>query len=552
MAEKQLKIIPLGGVSEIGKNCLVMQYGKDAIMIDAGVMFPNDEMLGVDLIIPDVSYLLSNEVNLLGIFLTHGHEDHIGALPYILNELDPAKPLPVYGTRLTLGLVRADLAETRNAHLADLRNMEPYTPVEIGPFQVEALPVGHSIPDAASLAIHTPIGTIMFTGDWKFAGMPAETLARLQAIGQNGLQMLIPDCVRIESTGHTPGEEVVAATIARVIMTARGRVIITTFASNLQRIGEVIAAAATAGRVVALVGRSMEQYVAVARELGYLVLPEGIVLPVDQVRNLPPSSVVLITTGSQGEPAAALSRIAAGEHRLISIIPGDTVVFSATPIPGNEETVGHTIDNLFRAGADVLYSRTTPMIHVSGHAGREEHGELLSMLKPKYVVPWHGEYRMMMMYRKLAQESGIDSDHVCLLELGDVLTVSKNHADVTGKVTAGSTLVDGLTVGEVNQVVLRDRRQLASEGLVIASVVVDSSNGEIINRPELIMLGLPPSVDGEFAEDARTRVMRSLERRTKGNPEPRLIGEVIKNHLSGFIYQRTGLRPMILPVITEV
>ena len=547
-----LKIIPLGGVSEAGKNCTLVQYGNDMVLIDAGVQFPNEDMLGVDLVIPDVSYVRQHLAGLHGIVLTHGHEDHMGALAYVVAELNAEQPIRIYGTPLSLGLARARLEERRALHRVDLCQIDPGGTLSLGWADLEFVPVGHSIPDAVAVAIHSPVGTVLYTGDWKFADMPPEGIERLRQLGDAGVLALLADCVRIESPGRTPPESTVADALEGIMRQAPGRVIVTTFASNIYRVAEVIRRAHRLGRASCLVGRSMERNISVAQELGYLNLPEGALVTVEAMRDWDPTRVLLITTGSQGEPAAALSRIAAGEHRQIRIIAGDTVVMAATPVPGNEESVSKTIDNLFRGGADVLYPRTTPNIHVSGHAAHDEHGELLDIVRPQFAAPFHGEYRMMVLYRRVAMEHGLPREHVLMPELGDVMEFRADSARVHGKVPAGSILVDGITVGAVTQVMLRDRRHLAADGIVVVSAVVDGHTGRPISDPELLTRGLPHSAESGLMEGARAKVLRVLQRRHLGEVEHRLLGDLIKENLGAYIYQQTGLRPMILPVVTEI
>lgn len=550
-ANTPLRVIPLGGVGEVGKNCTLLQYGRDLVLIDAGVKFPEDEMLGIDLIIPDTRYIREHLDQLRGIVVTHGHEDHIGALAHVVASLGSADPIPIYGSPLALGLAESKLTERNSRHLVELRAVDPRKRLKLGGLQIEFIPVGHSIPDAYCLVIHSPVGPVIYTGDWKFAGMPESSVARLRELGDEGVTALLADCVRIESIGRTGPESVVTAALAEILRTAPGRVIVTTFASNIDRVANLVNTAHQQGRVSVLVGRSIERNLSVAQELGYIDVPEGSIIRTDDMRRWRPEQLVLATTGSQGEPASALSRIAAGEHRQIRIAPNDTVVMAATPVPGNEETVGRTIDNLFRAGANVLYPSVTPNIHVSGHAAREEHRELLALVRPRFAAPFHGEYRMMVLFRRLATEQGIPEDHVLMPELGHILEFTATSARAHGKVPAGSVLVDGLTVGQVSTVVLRDRRALAADGLLVASVVVERSTGRPVATPEIIGRGLPEDSD-ELLAGARERAMRVLQRLRRGEVEYRLLGELIKESIGSYVHQQIGLRPMVLPVITEI
>lgn len=550
-ANTSLRVIPLGGVGEVGKNCTLLQYGRDLVLIDAGVKFPESEMLGIDLIIPDTRYIGEHLDQLRGIVITHGHEDHIGALAHVVASLGSEEPIPVYGSPLALGLAEARLIERNARHLVQLHAVDFRKWLHLGGMQIEFIPVGHSIPDACCVVVHSPIGPVIYTGDWKFAGMPESSLARLRQLGDEGVTALLADCVRIESPGRTGPESVVTQALEEILLRAPGRVIVTTFASNIDRVANLIVSAHKLGRVAVLVGRSMERNLSVAEDLGYIEVPEGSMIRAEEMRRWRPEQLVLITTGSQGEPAAALSRIAAGEHRQIRIVPGDTVVMAATPVPGNEEIVGRTIDNLFRAGAEVLYPSVTPNIHVSGHAAFEEHRELLQIVRPRYVAPFHGEYRMMVRYKRLANEQGIPDENVLMPSLGDVLDFGVQRARIHGSVPHGSVLVDGLTVGQVDSVVLRDRRALAADGILIASVVVDRSSGRPVATPEIIARGLPSETEDLLA-GARERVMRALQRLRRGEVEYRLLGDVIKESIGTYVHQQIGLRPMVLPLITEV
>jgi ribonuclease J len=523
------------------------------VLIDAGVKFPEVEMLGIDLIIPDTRYLREHLDQLRGIVLTHGHEDHIGALAHIVVSLGAKTTIPIYGSPLALGLAEARLVERNARHLVDLRAVDPRPGrrLTLGSLQLEFIPVGHSIPDANSIVIHSPAGPVIYTGDWKFAGMPESSVARLRELGDQGVTALLADCVRIESPGRTGEEEIVTRAIEEIIRQAEGRVIVTTFASNIDRVANVINTAHRLGRTSVLVGRSVERNLDVAQRLGYIDVPDGSIIRADEMRKWQPHQLVLITTGSQGEPASALARIAANDHRQIRILPHDTVVMASTPVPGNEETVARTIDNLFRAGADVLYTGITPNIHVSGHAAREDHRDLLQLVRPRFAAPFHGEYRMMVLFKRLAMELGLAEDHILMPELGAVLEFTPQRARVQGSVPAGSVLVDGLTVGQVSSVVLRDRRTLAADGVLIASVVVDRSNGRPIATPEIVARGLPEESE-ELLVGAQERVMRALQRLRRGEVETRLLGELIKESVGSYVHQQSGLRPMILPVITEV
>lgn len=548
------RLIPLGGVGEIGKNSLVVEYAGDLLLIDAGVMFPEEELHGVDLVIPDFSYVLQRADRLRAILLTHAHEDHIGALPYLLKEL--GRKIRIYSLPLTIGLVEPKLREHRVSGLAELIGVSGADRLSIGPFDVQFIPVSHSVPDSASIAVRSPVGTLFFTGDFKFDQMPVEgqppDLNHLREIGDAGVLLLLSDCVRVERPGVTPSERVVGEALDGIVQDATGRVIVTTFASNIIRLEQAIEVAWRHGRKVAVVGRSMEDNLRVATDLGYVSVPDKTLLTLDELRRYPLGRVMILTTGSQGEPTSALSRIAMGDHPTVKIIPGDTVVISATPIPGNEETVARTIDNLMRRGARVLYPPVIPNIHVSGHASRDELQALIRLLRPTYAMPVHGEYRQMVHYKALAIETGVPPDHVVLADVGQVIQVSPERVGHDGTVAAGSVLVDGLTVGGVTQVVLRDRRHLAADGIVIVAVALDRETGRLVSGPEITSRGFIAPSATTVLEQGADRVRRALQRRPEGEVELGYVKGKIKEVVGHAIYERTRLRPMILPVITEV
>jgi ribonuclease J len=558
-SENQLRIVPLGGVGEVGKNCTLIEYNGDIVLVDIGVKFPEEEMPGIDLIIPDLSYVRERKERFKAILITHGHEDHIGAIPYTLAQLD-LEEIPIYGSSLALGLVRAKLDEHPGTEQkARWFPMEGGERVSLGQMEVEFISVDHSIPDAFSLAIHTPLGTVLHTGDWKFAGLPEQSRQRYAELGRAGVLALLPDCVRIESPGRTPAESLVGDALEEIIRDAPARVIISTFASNVSRVARAIEAAQRYGRVSALVGRSMERNIPIARDLGYLSYPDTALVTAQEAQRMPPEKVVLLVTGSQGEPTAALARMASGTHRQIRPLAGDTVVLSATPIPGNEQLVGRTIDNLMRSGARVIYPRITPHVHVSGHASYDEHLELYNLVKPRYIVPLHGEYRMMVLCREAAVSQGIPFENVFMTEIGQGVMFTTEGGRKDGRVKSGAVLVDGLTVGEVNQVVLRDRLRLASDGLVIISITLDQQTGLPVSDPQIMTQGLPSSIsnDGAFnlRERSREIVQQAVEQTEKnhpGSPVPRPLVEIIKQSVGSYILRSTGLRPLIIPVLTEV
>ena len=554
MSTQPIRVIPLGGVGEIGKNATLVEYGDDLILVDAGLKFPEEEMLGIDLVIPDLSFLREIQHRLRAIIITHGHEDHIGALPYILSSID----VPVYATRLTCGLITVKLKEHRLLGKRRLETLVPNEILEIGPFQIQPFRVTHSIPDAVGFAIHTPGGTIVFTGDFKFDQTPLygppPDFATLAAIGQRGVLALLSDCTRVEKAGYTQSERVIERAFDDIIRDLPGRVIITTFASNITRVQQALNVASRHGRKVALVGRSMENNCAIANELHYLDFPEDTVFRLDDVRRFPLNEVMLVTTGSQGEPSSVLSRIASGDHRQIKAIPGDTVILSATPIPGNEETVARTIDNLMRLGGDVIYE---PMadVHVSGHGSREELKLMLNLLRPRYCVPVHGEYRHLVLYRRMAAEVGIPTENVLLAEIGDVIQFDDEGVRKVDHHAVGSVLVDGVTVGGTTEVVLRDRQHLSRDGVLIVSLTLDRTTGSIIAGPEVISRGfIDPTRNGDskLLDEARERIREAIEEPAATTVEYGFVVSKIKETISDYIYKQTHARPMVLPVVTEI
>jgi ribonuclease J len=553
-SDQMIQFIPLGGMAEIGKNSNVIDTGEDLILIDCGVMFPDEEMHGVDLVIPDFSYVINNLDRLRGIVLTHSHEDHVGALPYLLGQL--GKKTPIFATSLTIGMVTGKLKERGVFYLADLNVIEPDTAVDFGMISINFIGVGHSIPDAVALEIKTPIGTFVHSGDFKL-GHPGDPdhdalVAKLSRIGDRGVLALLSECVRVETPGRTPPESVVVKALEDAIGAASGRVIVSTFASNIGRLEQIMAIAERLGRKVAVAGRSLENNVRVANELGFMPSASSVLVPLAETRNMPPNQVVLMSTGSQGEPAAVLARIAANDHPQIKITPGDTVILSASPIPGNEESVAQTIDNLFRRGARVIYRETNHDIHVSGHASREELRELIQVIRPQFCVPLHGEYRMMVHYRDLAIEEGIPFENVLMADNGDILEFTATSAKKNGHAQAGSVLVDGLTVGGVTKVVLRDRRRLAEDGILIASIVVDRETGELISGPDIVARGFVEDGESTLFSDARERIKKALERAHSPEPEFGFMTSKIREVLGKMVYEETRKRPMIIPLVTEV
>ncbi len=550
-----LRVVPLGGVGEIGKNMLAIEVGDDIVVIDAGLMFPDEGMLGIDLVIPDMTYLRQRKNKIRGFLITHAHEDHIGALPYALRDL---LEVPIYGTKLTLGLVRTKLKEHKLSERATFREIEPGTPFSIGSFRCDSYYVCHSIPDAVGVTIETPYGTVVHSGDWKFDHTPVDgrqtDFARLAAIAAKGVLLLMSDSTRAEQPGYTQSERHVAEMFDAIMSRAPGRVITTTFASNISRIRQIVEIAHAWGRKTAIVGRSMENYTKTARELGYIEYPEGSMVSPHEIGKLADHELCIITTGSQGEPTSALSRMALGDHRHVAVKEGDTVVMSATPIPGNEELVSRTVDNLFKLGAEVIYDpQSRP--HVSGHASQEELKLLLNILRPKHFLPIHGEYRMLVRHARLAMDLGVEPKNAFVLTNGDVLQIDEHGAHVGGKVQSGVVYVDGLGVGDVSQSVMRDRWSIGSDGIFLVVVTIEQRTGAVVAGPDIVTKGFVPEHDAaELVETARQRILDGLAEAQTGEhlAEPSALKDAIHNSVVNFLYERTKRRPMVLPVIMQV
>lgn len=556
----KLRVVPLGGVGEVGKNMTAVECGKNILLLDAGGKFPEDDQQGVDLIIPDVTYIKERVNDFRGILLTHGHEDHIGGLPYIIPQLFGGKgspKIPIWGTPLALGFVERKLLEARVDEMVELKTVESGDTVHIADgISAEFIHVTHSIPDATAIAVHTPVGTIVDTGDFKFdptpvMGSPTDEHL-LKRLGEKGVLALFSDTVRVETEGSTPSEKVVAETIDDVMHHATGQVLIATFASNVSRVLMALQAAQKHGRKVAVAGRSMEQNTRVAQDLGYLDPPDGLLVSLEDIMRMPKNKRVIVSTGSQGEPAAALARIAAGEHPKIRVGRGDIILVSATPIPGNEDSVSHTIDNLFKQGAEVVYSAIDRGVHVSGHAGRDELQKMIKLLRPTYAIPVHGEYRHMALYRELAVKNNVDRDHVLLPEIGGILEFTKTSANQRGRVPAGSVLVDKLGERDGVNAVLRTRESLTHEGFVVVTLVVSRADGELIAGPNMVGQDLGPAQNNGALREAERELKRSLSRRRKGSPQMAFLGQRVKESVAHTLYRRSRQRPLILPVITEL
>ena len=551
MAEK-LKIIPLGGLDEIGKNCTVLEYGKDMIVVDCGVGFPDEDMYGVDLVIPDFTYLVQNAKKLRGMFITHGHEDHIGSIPYCMQQVN----CPIHGTAMTNGLIRLKLEEHRLQDAVKLVTHKPGDVVKAGCFTVEFIHVNHSIADAVAFAIKTPVGTVIMTGDFKIDPTASDgmiDLARLGELGNQGVLALLADSTNVERAGYTPSENIVAESLDRQFRNCDQRIIVTTFASNMHRIQAVLSTAHRHGRKVAVSGRSMENMLKVAQELGYLKVPAGTIVDLGAVKSLPKNKVVIVSTGSQGENMSALYRMAFSTHKQIDITAGDRVIISASAIPGNEKAVSRIINELYRKGADVVYEKSEGL-HVSGHACQEELKILHALCKPKYFLPVHGEQRMLQLHGRLAQQMGISARNVVIGEIGSVIEVGARSCKVTGTVTAGKVFVDGTGVGDVGSVVLRDRKHLAQDGMIVVCLNLSGQDGSVISGPDIITRGFIYVKESEaLMDELRNVAMEAIERcQRKRVRDWSAIKTAIKNDLSGYLYKTTKRNPMILPVITEL
>ena len=550
--ENKLQIIPLGGVGEIGKNMTVIRYNNQILLIDAGLSFPDEDMPGIDIVIPDMTYLIENKELVLGILITHGHEDHIGALPYLLKNLN----VPVYGTRLTLGLIQTKLNEAKLGHVTT-QEIAPRDTVKLGVFKVEFINVSHSIPGSVGLAIHTPMGTIVHTGDFKLDHTPASgailDVHKFSELGDRGVLCLMSDSTNVERPGFTKSEKFVGQNIDEAFASADGRIIFASFASNVNRLQQAITAAYRYNRKVAVVGRSMVNVVAIASDLGYLDIPEGTLIEVDEIVNLPVDEVCILTTGSQGEPMSALTRIAQHDHRQISISPGDTVIISASPIPGNEKAIARNIDMLFKLGAKVIYETISGM-HVSGHAGQEELKLMLSMVKPQYFIPVHGEYRMLMKHAELAGQLGIPQENTFITEIGNVIEFTRQGARIADKVPSGRVLIDGLGVGDVGNIVLRDRKQLSQDGILIIVLTLNGATGAIMSGPDIVTRGFVYVRESELMLDEVKEITRKTMTRCQQNGirDWASLKNQIRDVVSKNLYDKTKRRPMIIPILQEI
>ena len=548
----KLNIIPLGGLGEIGKNMTAFRYGNDIILIDAGLMFPEDDMLGIDLVIPDITYLVENQDKLKGIFLTHGHEDHIGALPFILKQLD----VPVYGTALTLGILEGRLEEA-GVSTANLNVIKSGDRVRAGVFKLEFMRVNHSIPDAIGMAIHTPVGLIVHTGDFKIDQTPVDgqvmELNRFAEYGDRGVLLMMADSTNAERPGYTQSEKFVGETFDNEFRHARHRIIVATFSSNVHRIQQICDTAVKFRRKVAVMGRSMVNVVNISLKLDYLKVPEGLLIDIDDIRNYSNDQIVVICTGSQGEPMSALTRMSMGENRKVQIVPGDTVIISAAPIPGNEKMVSNTINHLYMLGAEVVYEKANG-VHVSGHASQEELKIMHNLVRPKFFMPVHGEYRHLVKHARLAESLGMDRKNIVLAENGSIVELTRDRICLNGKITSGNVLIDGLGVGDVGNIVLRDRRQLSQDGIMIVVVGVDSATNQIVSGPDIVSRGFVYVREAEdLMGEAKNKVQTALDKcEENNNTEWSALKNAIRDSLGRFLFEKTRRRPMIIPIIMEV
>lgn len=551
--KSKVKIIPLGGLGEIGKNLTVFEYEDEIVIIDCGMSFPDEELLGIDLVLPDITYLLRNKDKIKGFFITHGHEDHIGGLPYVLKQIN----VPIYATKLTLGLIESKLEEHNILSDCTLNMVKPGDIIETGNFNIEFIRTNHSIADSVSIALHTPIGIIVHTGDFKIDFTPIDgeiiDLQRYAQLGKKGVLLLMADSTNATRAGYTMSEKTVGETLNNLFIKADGRVIVATFASSIHRVQQIANASIKNDRKIAFSGRSMEKISEVAMSLGYLFIPEEMIIDLNDVKKYPDNKVTIITTGSQGEPMAALTRIAAGNHRSIQLEKGDTVIISSTPIPGNKKAVSSVVDDLTEKGAKVIYEAIED-IHVSGHACEQELRLIQALLKPKFFVPVHGEYRHLLSHSKIAENMGMDKSNIFILEIGDVLELSRNKAEITNKVPAGRVLIDGLGVGDIGNIVLRDRKNLAKDGIITVVIVINKESKTVISGPDIITRGFVYVRDSEeLMREIRRIVSKSVERcldnDVTGWSE---IKSAIRREVNTYVYTKMKRKPMVLPVITEI
>ncbi|NCC78173.1 MAG: ribonuclease J [Clostridia bacterium] len=548
-----VKIIPLGGTNEIGKNMTVIEYKDEIIVVDSGLKFPDDDMLGIDVVIPDITYLVKNQDKIKGIFITHGHEDHIGALPYVLKQIN----VPVYATKLTAALINLKLTEHRIQDVVTVNIVKAKDVIKLDKMSVEYIKVNHSIADACALAIHTPLGAVVHTGDFKIDYTPVDgeviDLQRFAELGKRGVLALLCDSTNVEREGFTISESSVGDSFKRIFHGVQGRIIISTFASNIHRIQQIIEAGIAAGRKIAVSGRSMENIIPIAIDLGYITIDEKHLISIDDVKKYPDNQIVIVTTGSQGEPMAALSRMANNMHRKIQVKQGDTVVFSSSPIPGNEKPIFRTIDKLAQLGAEVVYGKLEA-IHVSGHACKEEIKLMHTLTKPRNLIPVHGEYRMLREHRDLGMRLGMSGNNIVIPENGDVIEVFRKGIKKVGTVNSGHVLIDGLGVGDVGRIVLRDRKHLSEDGIITVVVTMEKESGLVVAGPDIITRGFVYVKEAEALMDSSRKVVMDAltECEDKHITDWNILKNIIKDTLKNHLFEKTKRRPMILPIIMEV
>ena len=551
--KSNLKIIPLGGLLEIGKNITVIEYEDDIVIVDCGLGFPEDDMLGVDLVIPDITYLEKNKDKIRGLVITHGHEDHIGGIPYLLKQIN----VPIYATKLTVGLISNKLEEHNLLRSTKMKEVRPGQTITLGSMKVEFIKITHSIPDACALAIHTPVGTIVHTGDFKIDYTPIDgeviDLGRLAAIGNKGVLALMSDSTNAERKGYTMSESTVGEVLDKLFVNCTKRIVVATFSSNVHRVQQIVNSAVKYNRKVAICGRSMCNMIETARKLGYIDVPDNVFIDIDSIKSYPDDRLVIITTGSQGEPMSALTRMASGEHKKVQITPNDLIIISANPIPGNEKYISKVIDDLMAIGAEVIYNALQD-IHVSGHACQEEQKLMLTLVKPKYFIPVHGEYRQLIAHAETAKTLGISSENIFLTENGKVLELNENEAKFTGHVTSGKVLVDGLGVGDVGNIVLKDRQKLSQDGLITVVITLDSRSGRIIAGPDVISRGFVYVRESEnLMEDIKKLLREELSKcEEKHITDWATLKLVVREELGNYIYKKTKREPMLIPIIMEV
>lgn len=551
--KENLKIIPLGGLLEIGKNITVFEYGNDIILVDCGLAFPEDDMLGIDLVIPDLSYLEKNKEKIRGLVITHGHEDHIGSIPYLLKQIN----VPIYGTKLTIGLIEHKLEEHKLLRSTKLKVVNPGQTINLGSIKVEFIRTTHSIPDACSLAIHTPVGTVVHTGDFKIDYTPIDgemiDFGRLAELGNKGVLALMSDSTNAERKGYTMSESTVGEVLDKLFINCTKRIVVATFSSNVHRVQQIVNSAVKYQRKIAVCGRSMINMIETARKFGYIKVPDNVFIDIDMIKSYPDDKLTIITTGSQGETMSALTRMASGEHKKVQITPNDLIIISANPIPGNENSVSKVIDDLMKIGAEVVYNALED-IHVSGHACQEEQKLMISLVRPKYFIPVHGEYRQLIAHSETAKKVGVDADNIFIMTNGRILELNEYDAKLTGTVPVGKIMVDGLGVGDVGNIVLRDRQRLSQDGLIIIVLTMDSNTGTVVAGPDVLSRGFVYVRESENLMDDIKQLLRAeiAKFEEKHITDWSTIKALLREELRDYIHKKTKRDPMILPIIMEV